>query len=208
MNDLGYNKNGLVKAPICGHMSKFTIERGLCDTCYTKARKRGDLESFPKLPNSVRWPLKPSNMINLSEVEKAYLAGIFDGEGSVWIYRRKKENHYYVRIAVTNTNTQLLEFVAVKSGIGKIVQNTLTKRYTNITSKYHPNWKPCYYWYADGQMCGEFLKVVAPFLIPKKERVELALEFQEGRNNRSLTKEQEKEYYDRLKKLNTRGIKE
>lgn len=151
-------------------------------------------------------------MNKLSEPEKAYLAGIFDGEGSVWAYAEPGTERRYLRTAITNTDLELLNYVSNKTGLGKTAQNTLTKRYVNLTPKdKRDRWKPCYYWYIDGGLSLDFLEAIFPYLISKRKRASTAMSFQKLKNSHwhrpHSNLKKENELANRLHELNRRGIK-
>ncbi|MCE2394555.1 LAGLIDADG family homing endonuclease [Candidatus Poribacteria bacterium] len=47
----------------------------------------------------------------MTDVEKAYLAGIIDGEGTVTLTRRRKNQMPSPQISVSNTHLELLEYI-------------------------------------------------------------------------------------------------
>jgi len=61
----------------------------------------------------------------LNEIEKAYIAGFFDGEGSVVISPSKRKRtetepceytDYYLIVAMSNTNKEIIDFIMSKFG--------------------------------------------------------------------------------------------
>jgi len=101
-------------------------------------------------------------MIPLKEVEKAYLAGIVDGEGTVTLTRRHKNETPAPKVSVANTNLELLRWIKVRIG-GVIVSK----------KKYKSHHSDSYIWYAcqDRAIC--FLNEIKKFLIVKKEQADL-----------------------------------
>lgn len=63
---------------------------------------------------------------NLTNEEKAYLAGLFDGEGSINIFRTQRKDRiaptYFVEISLGNTHRGVLEWVHGKFG-GRVTHN-------------------------------------------------------------------------------------
>lgn len=47
--------------------------------------------------------------LNLREHEKAYLAGLFDGEGSVVLHKYRERNSYHPEITLANTDLAIME---------------------------------------------------------------------------------------------------
>ena len=70
----------------------------------------------------------------LTEVEVAWLGGLFDGEGS--IITPRKHNPHSVRLTITNTHYPLLERVLNVTGTGRIIELTRYKK--NL--KHSPSW--------------------------------------------------------------------
>lgn len=115
-----------------------TISRGLM-----KAKRSFDLSLLP-------------------EVEKAYIAGFFDGEGSISCFLDSK-NYARVRISFANTDAGVMLYLA----------NLLNKSLDCLISEY---WKPLYSIQirrAADQF--EFLTVIIPYLKIKKAIAEEAL---------------------------------
>ena len=102
--------------------------------------------------------------------ERAYLAGLMDGEGSVCIIRRVKTNcwpEYNVQITICNTNLPMLSWI-VEHFAGSI---------KNHTTKSKLGKKPIYRWYMSGKRSKPILETIFPYLIVKKRRAQLALSF-------------------------------
>ncbi|KKW16941.1 MAG: LAGLIDADG homing endonuclease [Parcubacteria group bacterium GW2011_GWA1_50_14] len=67
----------------------------------------------------------------LSEVNKAYLAGLFDGDGAIMAFiQRHAEKKFGFRIRVivkiTQRNPEILEWVRKSTSFGSVVQNRTT----------------------------------------------------------------------------------
>ena len=58
-------------------------------------------------------------MIPLEEVEKAYLAGTVDGEGTVTLVKHHRNETPTPNVSVANNNLQLLEWI--KSKVGGVI---------------------------------------------------------------------------------------
>ncbi len=106
-------------------------------------------------------------MINLTETEKAYLAGIFDGEGCVGYYKRKgnRSKYSYVALAmIGQSDIRLMNWLQSKLGFG-----TVTSSPGKINVEYHwaINKKTVVY---------EFLSAIRPYLLLKADQVDALLE--------------------------------
>ena len=110
---------------------------------------------------------------NIIGFDLGYIIGLFEGEGYIafnYSLRKDKcESEYYtVHIGISNTNKKLVEKVKNILGYGKITKQAKPK-------KKH---KQCYIWRITAQKeTLRFLELVFPFLIEKKEKAILVMEF-------------------------------
>ncbi len=58
----------------------------------------------------------------LSAVDAAYLAGLVDGEGTITLSRKHKNENRQLALSISNTERQLLEFTLRAVGAGKITR--------------------------------------------------------------------------------------
>ena len=118
------------------------------------------------------------NMEDSSEVDDAYMAGFFDGEGCVTISRPRSRKNYQLEVNVGNTSRDVLEWVQRNYG-GRLhdMQGSRPARY-----------KPYSVWQVSGVEATDFLRQVLPFLKVKREEAELAVKFphwgRQGRGHR------------------------
>jgi hypothetical protein len=97
----------------------------------------------------------------MTEVEKAWLAGLFDGEGCVWSRWPKRMN---VVTEIKMTHRQTIDRV-----------NQLFPG--NVSIGHLSGWgtKPQFRWCLDTRGTKEFLALVLPYLVTKKREAEIAL---------------------------------
>lgn len=138
--------------------------------------------------------------------ELAYLAGIIDGEGSIYIQSRKRVDaiDYFPRFQIVNTDRQLMEWIHTKFG-GNLFQKNRVK--------HNPKWRLQYEWFTTRKLMDELLILIIPYLICKKEHALIMIEFRKT----FLKKESHKvscevlafrnECLHKLKILNKRGVK-
>jgi len=153
-----------------------------------------------------------------SETEKAYVAGIIDGDGNISLIRgmgnRKIAPYIYLQVTVTNTNPKLIEWL-------KRIPFNGSHRWQRPKEK--PTWKNCYRITWSGKLACELLKVIRSYLVIKQERADLALVFYEREESlrqkygyhfggRTLAQRLPNEmvisrenYYDQFRVLNARG---
>jgi hypothetical protein len=135
----------------------------------------------------------------------AWVAGMFDGEGSLTLKRAVRHGHTHHRIWITIG-------MANKPDNEKalVLMQKLFGGYIGI-HKNSDNRNDSIHWTIASQMAYECLKKVSPFLIIKKKHAQLLIEFQEicvsrkGKKNNLAKFERQAQYFEELRKLNTRG---
>jgi hypothetical protein len=119
----------------------------------------------------------------------AYLAGFFDGEGTVGIYKESyntnsgKKTCFCLQVKCYNTNIEIL--------------NLFKHLFGGTVSKNSYGTKICYQWGIAANDALKFLKTIEKYLIIKKNQALLGIEFQEN----DKTKEEVSVIYNRLKEL-------
>lgn len=98
----------------------------------------------------------------LSENERAYLAGIIDGEGTITI-AAKKNTYYRPAVTISNTSTLLRDW--------------LSRRGFDIVLAINNNGRPYWRLMWSGYQLDRFLSLVRPFLVIKARHCDLVLEF-------------------------------
>lgn len=116
----------------------------------------------------------------IKKTELNYIAGIFDGEGSIWIYKRKENNKIRINTSITNTNLEVLEFVKETMQIGNVFKNRDDR--ANL---------PCHGWQTTDGYSYIFLKRLLPYLKIKRVQAENAIKQYEENNWRKIKKFQE-----------------
>lgn len=102
-----------------------------------------------------------------------YIAGFFDGEGSIMI---EPTHNYFLKVSIGNNNKEILEEIQ-KIFCGTI---SLAKRYDNN--------KNSYIWVVKCKKAENFLKDILPFLKIKQEHAILGLELRNKlRNSKRIT---------------------
>lgn len=103
----------------------------------------------------------------LTETQKAYLAGILDGEGSLGLYQdiRRTTNSILLRVVViTNKDEKLVNTIYGWINQGKVKIYKATGGYKNITIHHRA-------------FAEVFLKTIYKYLLAKQERAKMTLEF-------------------------------
>ena len=115
------------------------------------------------------------NVNALTEVEKAYLAGLIDGEGCITILKNKSQREcttpmYALLVIVMMTEEEVIRHCHEMAGIGSV-----TIGHSN--QKVDPKYRMRYQWQMSRNQAVELLTVIKDYLIVKKDQAELALEF-------------------------------
>ena len=101
----------------------------------------------------------------LSPTDAAYLAGMVDGEGSIFLYCRGRGAS--MRLAVTNTNPAIHAWCIDRTGVGATISrrgNTDKHKATGI-------------WACNSQAAESVIQQIEPYLVLKREQAQLALDF-------------------------------
>lgn len=135
----------------------------------------------------------------MEEVEKAYLAGIIDGEGTVTLAKNHKGETPSPKVAVSNNKLELLEWIKKRAG-GVIVSKRKNK-------PYHGN---SYVWYLRQNKALSLLNDLKNFLIIKRLHAELILNnyklvtFRNGKYKPEVL-EKKMQLVSKIRKLNQRN---
>lgn len=115
-------------------------------------------------------------MNQLTEIEKAYLAGFFDGEGCISLTRQRGGKSispsYNMRIVIGQSGEKgikLLDHWKEKTGIGALFEKMRFGEYEKIG----------FNWVMSSNDALDFLVSIYPYLDLKKDEAELAIDFQE-----------------------------
>ena len=112
----------------------------------------------------------------MEELEVAYIAGIFDGEGSVDYTQRmekKKETRprayltWRIRCEVSMTNKDVMEWIHKRIGIG-----TLNINIKNRAPTSKPHWKDQWRWRCTHRDALKFAKMIIPYAKVKREKLQ------------------------------------
>jgi hypothetical protein len=102
--------------------------------------------------------------VPLNETEKAYLAGIIDGEGCVGLGVRLKK-YITPTLQITNTDERLMLWLVEHCG-GKVYPRLAEGR---------PTRKPSWLWSVAGQKARTVIETAQPYLVLKAAQAEIVL---------------------------------
>ncbi len=100
-----------------------------------------------------------------TETQIAYLAGIIDGEGCFHIARPGGKTHT-LRLFVMNTHKPLIDYLYNTYG-----------GFQYSRKKENSTWKIRHEWFVDRGNLDEILPKLAPYLINKREHLDIVIEF-------------------------------
>lgn len=109
-------------------------------------------------------------MTKRDQLDLAYLAGVFDGEGSISVARMKRKDRpaIYHTLYIVVTTTDPIQPGAFQSRFGGSYYHFCHSGYNT----------PRYSWQVAARKAGRVLRELLPYLRLKHEQAELAIEFQ------------------------------
>jgi intein/homing endonuclease len=162
-------------------------------TYLSKPRPRRKIDSF----------FAPRRIGNLSHDDLLYLAGIFDGEGSFVLNRKKGRVYGFApNVLITNTSKELMEWISKTLGVPYSKFNI---------GKRGKNWKKAYRISIQRILdIKAFLEQIVPYLKAKERQAKLLLEFCTYQIERKWreTPLRVEEIYQELRILNHKGIRQ
>lgn len=117
-------------------------------------------------------------MNDLTEIQKAYIAGFFDGEGCVTILKappsgKSRTAVYSLTVIISqNGDIPIVELVEL-TGVGSIHEHTQSPG--------------AYNWQIRSKEARDFLVAILPYLKSKKEQAEIAIEYQNKQTHKNST---------------------
>lgn len=148
---------------------------------------------------------KEREKIIMTEFEKAYLAGFFDGEGCISISKHHKARNnthghcYGISISVSNT------FKSVMIWLAQVTKSQCYIRQLRTKERKHR--KIIWEWRCFANGARLFLENLLPYLKVKRKQAELVLEFlqykgKQGRRVSNIEFQRRTNLYNKIKALN------
>ena len=146
----------------------------------------------------------------LSETQKAYLAGIIDGEGCITVTKKRGPKSgrlgycYRPVVHVANTHEGVLKTLHLWTGLGRV----------NKFDDARKNRKARFQWFIWSNQAKQIILAIRPYLVIKTDQAKVFLKFVEVANHssspgpRGLTDaewEKQHELYLKIRELNKRG---
>lgn len=98
--------------------------------------------------------------MSVKHLNAAYLAGLFDGEGTVGVYSTNKGTTDNLKLSIANTFVPVLDQIKIQYG-GNIYKRAGT----------------CFAWHMDGIKVRTFIETILPYAIIKQEQLNLAIAY-------------------------------
>lgn len=107
----------------------------------------------------------------MSVAEQAYVAGMIDADGSMGIYGKAGSRlRNRLRMTVANTHEGMLDWLVRATGVGAVIPRP----------SQGPTFKQQYDWVVTGESATSVLEQIFPYMIVKRARAMLAIEYQVG----------------------------
>lgn len=117
----------------------------------------------------------PDPIDSLTDVERAYIAGLLDGEGSLYIQslgRRQGKESLHPSLRISMTHKGVISWLAEKFGVSRLY--TLPPR--NV-DRFINGKRPQYTVSLFGKRAQRLARVTLPYLIVKSEQARIIIEF-------------------------------
>lgn len=123
----------------------------------------------------------------MNDIDIAWMAGFFDGDGSVGAYRYNsngyiRKKNVELRVAVVSIYKPIIEHIQSMFG-----GTTYEDKSSAHDSRYYRVWR----WYMHSNKASRFLKTILPYLVVKREQAELSIQLQRHVNLRNYAKQEE-----------------
>lgn len=200
-------KCGQLKPLAAFHRSatNWTKRQSHCAEC-RNATQRAKLQTFAEQTSAAAAPA-PLAIIEpkceVSDPERAYLAGIIDGEGCVSATYHKSSQAWTCYVTISNTDYRLIEW--------------LDERWIATQCRMRPGTgghKPTYGWTVTNARVYPVLVAALPFLVLKREQADLVMEWASlarpnvgRRGYPQEIRDRRLELLERIRALNKRGPK-
>lgn len=135
-------------------------------------------------------------MKKLPATDAAYIAGFIDGEGSIFLYR-KRPGKVALRLAIGNTDKAVLEWIAEVTGC----TGTLVAKRTKDVLRH----KQAYHWNPGQRESAQLLEAIRPYLRIKAQQADLALDFIRRYAKEKGASNWQEEYRLEMEALNRNG---
>lgn len=146
-------------------------------------------------------------MNTMTVAQKAYIAGIIDGEGCIYLGQRSGSRYmkpgsyrgYKGRVAVVMTSQKVIRWLHSVTGLGNVYFSK------NKNKSHRDTWG----WRCDVNDSVKLLNQISEFLVLKSEQCDLFLEISSikslSKRNKTHLPDRQNEIFNRIRLLNRRG---
>ena len=113
----------------------------------------------------------------MKKTDLAYVAGLFDGEGSISIVKNKKWNNHTLQISLGSTDEWICQSLKMMFG-GNI----------SLKNETHDGIRACWQWSNGSRKAYNTLLLIVPYLRIKRPQAEIAIKFQKAKIERAFGK--------------------
>ena len=159
-------------------------------------RRQATMLGLHKLIGKNEKRKRPIAVNHITLTQRAYLAGLIDGEGTITICKNKKA--YNAHISIANTNFDMLKWV----------QNLLPQGTLAVAHQPTKVNKKCWIYAITGARIAPLLRALIPFLIGKRKVAKLVLKWINLRDQmffRTAFSSEIQMIYQKIKASNARG---
>ena len=109
----------------------------------------------------------------MENITLEYIAGFFDGEGSIGVYYSKKtQDKFHLRTQLTQNQSKKSDLL-MRSLVGRFQGNVSEQITLSGNVKYN--------WQLNSDLAATFLEAIMPYLLFKKDQAEIAIAWQKQR---------------------------
>ena len=202
---------------VCGHdkdESEFWAKRSRhrCKACLNESMRKRYNQKYKKVRADLRVGARKARVklaVRHTQTERAYMAGIVDGEGyiSLLVHGRgggtsMRVGRVTMSIGVVNTNLGLMEWIAKRWNASLFYE----------AADHEGNRKPRWRWALNANNALHLLDEIYPYMVAKRAQAKLAIRFQRylqytGKSRNERKSELQLRFADEMKKLNHRGLR-
>jgi transposase len=107
--------------------------------------------------------------VKLSPTQLAYIAGLIDGEGCIFINHRSKSRRFDLHVSIDNTDPRMSDWLRKTIQYGFRIQ---------MKAKAESHWNDGFKFTASGRYAADLIAKTLPYLVIKRDQAAVALEFQ------------------------------
>lgn len=143
----------------------------------TERKRQSDCARYLRL-RTERDATRPQDLIDLlCETELAYLAGLTDGDGSIYVTRTNRLRTVYPAVTWAMTDRPTIDWVTSKIGGRVVVMNNHTNLREGKTTWGRSTFKPQWRAQVAGSRARRLCERMLPYLVTKRAQAELVVQF-------------------------------